>query len=196
MNIWELDKLYLFIAFIIPGFIGLKAYDLFVPGNEKDSSKQIIDAIALSCLNYAILLWPILMVESSELKIDSKNLYALFYMIVLFLAPVIWAFAWKNLRETQFLQKNAPHPTKKPWDYVFSKRKPYWVIVTLKDGTKVGGKYDSKSFASSTQADEQLYLEECWKLNEDGGFDRPRNTSEGIIILSSEMATIELFENK
>ena len=38
--------------------------------------------------------------------------------------------------------------------------------VILKDGTLIAGKYAGNSFASSAPADEQLYLEETWILND------------------------------
>ena len=59
-------------------------------------------------------------------------------------------------------KKKAPHPIKMPWDFVFKQRQWYWVIVELKDGTKVGGKYAEHSFTSSYPAPEQIYLEEKW----------------------------------
>src|SRR5690606_8751642 len=92
-----------------------------------------------------------------------------------------------------FLQSFFPHPIAKPWDYVFSQRKRYWVLATLKDGRQVAGRYDAKSFSSSAPAPEQLYLEEAWVLNSDGGFERPRAESAGILVLTSEIATVELF---
>ncbi len=194
MDIWELDKLVLFIAFVIPGFISIKVYDLLIPTNKLDSSKILIDAIAYSSINYALLSIPILAVEASELKQVHPNCYAFFYFMVLFLAPILWALVWKWLRTRQFFQKNAPHPTSKSWDYVFSQRKPYWMKITLKNGSKIGGKFAEKSFASSTPAEEQIYLEEVWLLNDKGGFDRPKNETEGIIIMSSEILYVEFFK--
>jgi hypothetical protein len=99
---------------------------------------------------------------------------------------------WKYLRTREFFQRNAPHPTEKPWDYVFSQRNPYWVKITLKDGTTIAGRYADKSFASSAPAKEQIYLEETWILNDKGGFERVKNDSAGVIILSSEISHIEL----
>ncbi|MEJ6120487.1 DUF6338 family protein [Vibrio sp. 2-Bac 85] len=194
MNIWEVDKLFLFIAFVIPGFISIKAFELFYPTQIKDGSKQIVDAVAYSCVNYALLLLPIYWVESSELKTVHPSLYVFFYVAVLFIAPLFWAFIWKKLRESQVFQNNAPHPTEKPWDYVFSQRKSYWVIVTLKDNVKIAGKYSSKSFASHAPSPEQIYLEESWELNSDDMFERAHNESDGVIILSSEISHIELFK--
>lgn len=193
MKVWEVDKLFLFIAFVIPGFISIKVYELLFPTQQKDSSKQLIDAITYSCINYSLLLWPILEVESSSLSQAHPSMYRIFYVMVMFVFPIIWVLIWKWVRTRSIFQKNAPHPTEKPWDYVFAKRKWFWVIVTLKEGDKIAGKYASASFASSAPAPEQIYLEECWVLNEDEGFERSRTNSAGIIILSDEISTIELF---
>jgi hypothetical protein len=110
MDIWEQDKLLLFIAFVIPGFIGLKVYELLFPGPPRDSSKQVIDAIAISCFNYALLLWPITAVESAGLRASNPGAYSAFYVFVLLLAPIVWAFAYKWLRLLPAIQQVLPHP--------------------------------------------------------------------------------------
>lgn len=189
MEIWEIDKLVLFIAFVIPGFVSIKCYQLLFPGTEKSASDQIVDAIAYSSINYSLLSLPIILLE--KIKISHSWLYYPFYFFALFIAPIIWVFLLKYLRTREFFQKNAPHPTAKPWDYVFSKRKPYWVKVTLKDGTVIGGKYAEESFTSSSPAPEQIYLEETWVLNDKGGFERGKNDTAGVIILS-DILYIEL----
>ncbi|MFN3901608.1 MAG: DUF6338 family protein [Alishewanella aestuarii] len=192
MDIWDIDKLVLFIAFVIPGFISIKAYQLAFPGTERATSDQLIDAIAYSSINYALLIFPIISVESGKLRDECRSLYYLFYIFVLFIAPIIWVLLWKYLRTRDFFQRNAPHPTSKPWDYVFAQRKPYWVKVTLKDGTVIAGRYADKSFASSAPASEQIYLEETWVLNQNGGFERRKNNTAGVLILSSEISHVEL----
>ena len=192
MNIWEADKLIIFIAFVIPGFISLKVYELLCPGSSKNSSKQIIDAVAYSCINYALLFWPIQFVEKTALSTNYPNVYALFYLVVLFVAPIAWVAGQKILRTRKIFQKIAPHPTQKPWDFIFSKREPYWVKVILKDGTKIAGKYAGNSFASSAPAEEQIYLEETWILNDKLGFDRPKKRSAGVIVMASDISHVEL----
>ncbi|MFB2661799.1 DUF6338 family protein [Shewanella mangrovisoli] len=67
-------------------------------------------------------------------------------------------------------------------------------MITLKTGEKITSKYASKSFASSNPAPEQVYLEERWFLKDDDSFDRERNGTAGIIILSAEIATVELIK--
>lgn len=196
MDIWEVDKLVIFIAFAVPGFISLKAYELFQPGSSKDSSQQLIDAVAYSSINYALLLWPIYAVERNYLQTSHPTLYVLFYVGVLLVAPILWAWAFLQLRKTQLFQKAMPHPTEKPWDHVFRMRGKYWVIATLSNGRQIAGYYGSKSFVSSSPAAEQIYLEGAWVLSEGGGFERPRVDSAGIIILAQDIATLELFHIK
>jgi len=194
MNIWEADKLILFIAFVIPGFITLKAFELFFPTQEKDGSKQIIDAIAYSCINYALLSWAIYLIGKSELSENNPVCYSIFWLFVFFIAPVLWAWLWKKLRETQAFQNTMPHPTGEAWDYFFGKREPCFVIVRLTNGQDIAGFYGAKSFASSAPHAKQIYLQECWKMNSDGGFDRPRRQTKGVMILSSQVESLEFFK--
>lgn len=116
--------------------------------------------------------------------------YYMFLAFVVFIAPVVWVGTWKAIRISKFFQQHAPHPTGKPWDYVFSKRKPYWAKVRLKDGTIIGGKYGDRSFASSAPDGEQIYLEETWVLDSDGAFERAKNQTAGVIVVD-DIASIE-----
>jgi hypothetical protein len=193
MDIWKTNELLIFIGFAIPGFVSLKTYSLLVPSESKNSASQVMDAVAYSCVNYALLLAPIYWVDSIQLWASHPAIYLEFAVTVLLVTPIGWAFLYKWARGTPFLRRNMPHPTGKPWDYVFGKNVPYWVIVKLKDGSKIGGRYDTESFASSAPASNQLYLEEAWIVNDDGGFERQRQNTAGIMILSDEMATIEFF---
>lgn len=193
MDLWNADKLLLFIVFVIPGFLLLKANAVLGLEPPADSSKQIVDAVAYSCINYALLAWPILLVEGSSLRKYNEALYFGFYGAVVFAFPVLLALAWRLLRSTQLLQEMLPHPTAKPWDFVFRKRRPYWILVTFKDGKQVAGRYDSDSFASASPTAEQIFLQEAWALSEEGGFERPRTNSAGILVLGSEVRTLEFF---
>lgn len=196
IGIWQPDKLLLFIGFVIPGFITLKVYELLVPGTSRETSEQLIDAIAYSCINYAILFAPIYLVETHALRTTHPFLYLLFYVFVLLVAPAAWPCLWKRWRTGEFARRHIRHPTDKPWDHVFERGEPYWIIATLRDGRRIGGRYDLASFASSSPAPEQIYLEECWHLNEHGGFDRCREKTRGVIIMGCDLLTLELFEKE
>ncbi len=193
MDIWDQNKLVVFIAFVVPGFISLKIYQLLCPGPVKDSSQQIVDAVSYSCINYALLLWPIIQIESyPEFKRSYPAWYAAFYVLVVLVAPFCWALVFRKLRETKFVQKSLPHPTARPWDFVFHQKLPYWIVVTLKDKTKIGGLYSWKSFTSNAPEPESIYLEQCWHLDDAGDFIAAKVDTAGILVLASEIATVEL----
>ncbi len=193
MDIWNIDKLALVLMFAIPGFLMLKTSSVLSLEPSPDSSKLVIDAVAYSCINFALLAFPIFLVETSQLRSDSPRLYFAFYTLVLLVAPVFWAVLWRLIRATELLQKYLPHPTSRPWDYVFGKRPSYWVVVTYKDGKQIAGLYQSRSFASAAPSPEQIFLEEAWVLSESGGFERKRHNTEGVLVLGSEVRSLEFF---
>jgi hypothetical protein len=195
MDIWQADKLLLFIAFVIPGFISLKAYQLIFPTIERSSQSQLIDAIAYSSINYAVLIGPISIIESYGLKELNPKLYWVFNVFVLFIAPILWVLIWSYLRKQKWLRRFTPHPVNSCWDYVFEGQDEYfWIKVTLKNGTQIAGLYADKSFVTNSPAPEQLYLQELWELNDEGGFDAPKTKTRGILILANEISFIELID--
>lgn len=198
MDILEVDKLVLFIAFVIPGFISIKAYQLFCPTVEHPASEQLIDAIAYSCINYALFILPIWLVETSNLKEMHFILYYLFYLIVLLVAPIGLAVVWRFLRSKNLFLSNVLHPDRRSWDFLFSQRKFYWAKVVLKNGNIIGGLYAELSNASSFPEAEQIYLQETWIIGEDGEFLKKKERTAGVIILSDEISHIELrvYENE
>ncbi len=193
MDIWALDKLALFIFFVIPGFITLKIYGLLAATGHRDSSQQLIDAVAYSCINYAILAFPIFILEFSNLRAGAAYWYFGIWALFLLLMPVALALAFWKLRSTDFFQKMLPHPVGRPWDFFFAQRRQLWSVVTLKDGRKVGGLFGSKSFASSYPYSPQLYLEDAWLVNAEDGLERIRTATAGILIAGSDISTIEFF---
>jgi len=192
MDILDNNKILLFIIFVIPGFVALKTYQLIFNSTSKDTSSQIIDAVAYSCINYALLLPLLYLSEINNFRINHEILSIIFYIFVLLIAPATWVFFLKYLRTTQLFQRILPHPTQKAWDYVFEQRNPYWIIITLKDGKKIGGRYDSLSFASSSPAIEQIYLEESWVIDDDG-FNRAKVNTSGVLVMTSDIMMLEFF---
>lgn len=193
MDIWDSNKLILFIAFVIPGFVSIKLYSLIYPCAPVESDKRLIDAVAYSSINYALLLWPIYWVESANLRQSNQNLYAAFYVFVLLVAPIFWVVILTWLRSMDWFQRWVPHPTERAWDYVFGKRNTHWIVVTLKDGNRIGGLYGSNSFASSSPVPEQIYLEKSWEINDDGGFERERVNTAGVLIVQTDILKIEFY---
>ncbi len=195
MNIWEPNKLLLFLVFFVPGFISLKVYDLLIPGERRNFSRSLLEVLGYSSLNYAAFSWLIFLIYSRKLYQNHINWFLVILIIVLFVAPAVWPFIFVTLfQKWKFLSKFIIHPIPKAWDYIFGKKESFWVIVHLKDGRRVGGKYDTNSFTSSYPEEEQIYLEEVWRLDEKGKFIKPIERTKGILILGREISMIEFFE--
>jgi len=194
MDIWNSSKLFIFILFVVPGFLSMKAYNVFHPTVQIDTSKAIVEVVSYSCINHAIWFIPIYYFEGLGFKFSHPFIYFCFYMIVLIISPILLALIFSKARVLPWIKNLLPHPTGRSWDYYFGLRKTAWVVVTLKDGKTIGGYYGSDSFASSAPEPEQLYLEQSWHINSDGGFDSVKDKTQGVLILSKDIEKIEFYE--
>ena len=173
MDIRNVDKLTLFLVFFVPGFISIKVYDLMVPGERRDFSKSLLEAISYSTLNFAALFWLIALIQTGGFYRSHFILYSLSVAMIMAGVSACWPFLFLRLSTWRPIAKHLLHPIRKPWDYVFGKREPFWIIVHLQNGQKIGGRFGIGSFASSDPAHEQIYLEEVWVLDERGRFVSP-----------------------
>jgi hypothetical protein len=191
MEFLVVNKMYLFILFIIPGFISIKAYQLLYPSSAKDAKDLVIDAIAYSCINYAILGFPIYYIQNYLIKSFSVFDIYIYVILILLVMPIALVLIWQKIRKCEWAQRSAPHPTALPWDYVFGKRESYWVTITLKNESKIGGLYGENSFTSHSPYPQEIYLEEHWLLDKDGNFVRKVTNTVGILVLKDEISHLE-----
>lgn len=196
MDILEKGKLFLFVLFIMPGFISMRVYRLFHPAPDNDTSKILIDVVSYSCINYSFLLIPIYLVEINGIFLSHPFLYYLFYFLVLIIIPVLLPILLLKARQSPRIRQKLPHPMARAWDYFFSTNQCCWVLVTLKNGKKYGGLYSYNSFATSRPEPEQLYLEKHWALDEEGDFDHELTDTLGILILTNEIESVEFIKLK
>ena len=196
MDIWQIDRLVLFLILTVPGFVSLKVYDLLIPSERRDFSKSLLEVIGYSALNFALLSWLIILIHSKSFYDRHQSLYFGSLLLILFVFPALWPFVYRKVSSWKIFAKRLIDPIPKPWDYVFGKKQRFWVIVHLKDRRRIGGRYDTNSFTSSYPAQEQIYLEEVWELGEKGNFVKPIERSKGIVILGDEIMAVEFFDIK
>jgi hypothetical protein len=99
-----------------------------------------------------------------------------------------------KISKAKWYTKRLLTPNNSAWDDFFSQWEDYWVIVTLKSGRKIAGKYACKSYTSGFPAPKEIYLEEEWMLNKQGLFKKKREQTQGILICENEISTIEFFK--
>ena len=76
------------------------------------------------------------------------------------------------------------------WDFKFMAEVPSWVIVTLKDGSRVYGFFGNASFAGDDANERGLYIEAVFTPT-DGQSWQPVQDTGGILIKSDQIASVE-----
>jgi hypothetical protein len=80
------------------------------------------------------------------------------------------------------------------WDFAFSSHAPFFVRAKLKTGERVGGWFGNDSFASAYPEPQDVFLEEAWRLTEDGTPDEPVPGSRGLLLRQDDVELLELID--
>jgi hypothetical protein len=193
-----MDKLVLFLAFFLPGFISLQVYGLFIATGERDFAKQLPEVIAFSAIHYALTGW-IIFIQTDQ---QARTIAAYFVVLVL---PIFWppilllSRNWKkyskrifSIRFPQYLLQ----PEAKPWDRIFDDITEKWVRIRLKSGVWVGGVLARGSSTSTHPLPEQIYIREAWMLDSMGAFIEKTARTGGLLVNGAEIEYIEFILEK
>lgn len=193
MDILSVDKLVLFLFFFVPGFISLKFYQLLFADEKVDFSKSLYEAIGLSCINFSIFFWVIYYINRPAFVESHPFYYYLITILIIFITPLILTWLLSKILKSRLFGRFFISPEKVPWDWHFSKREAFWVIVTLKDGKKIGGKFGLSSSASTFPRPNEIYIEDIWKLDANQKFLFSIKRNKGVLITGDNILTIEFF---
>ena len=157
----DLNSVIIIILFIIPGFICEWAFSLLVTRKQREATNLILESISLSCLYYGLFSWAVIL--TLPLYESHKIWFGLISFGLLFVGPIIIGIVLaKTMLSKRFrwLQKwlGIISPIPKAWDSYFSRGIPCWVLITLNDGTKIGGFWGPNSFVSSFPSPEDIYI--------------------------------------
>lgn len=115
----------------------------------------------------------------------------------IFISPVILGLLVASLQQREavgrFLRRlgfRTIHPLPTAWDWQFSRAKPYWALVILKNGSRVYGFYGEQSFAGDDPEHRDLYLEGAYRLLPNGDW-APVEDTGGVLIMADQIASIE-----
>ncbi len=194
MEIFDIDKLSLFLVFFAPGFISIKVYGLMVPSDKKDWNQVLLDGISYSSINFALTSWLIALISKPEFRKDYAVWYYVLLLVVLFVLPVIWPILLRLLLNSRFLlgRTLTEHPT--AWDGYFSKAEPCWVLIHLKNGALIGGLFAEGSVASAFPSDHDICLSEVWRVDEIGRFREKIPQTGGMWIGKDAFDYLEFFK--
>ena len=122
----------------------------------------------------------------------------LFLLILLgvFITPLLLAYIFHRLELRGTLQHMGTKPSPTPSDWVFSQEagKHFYVRFHRKEGKDLGGYFGENSFAKSSPNGQEIYVEEVWRLDEDGRFIEPVEETQGAIVNREDCTLIEFVE--
>ena len=194
MDIFDMNKIYIFLLFFVPGFISTKIWNLLVPSEVRKISDYVLETVSYSCINLAVLYWLIKIVINQEFRMEHPNLTNFYILAILFILPIIWPILVFRILNLDFLKGRIIHPTPKSWDYFFGLGVPCYVLIHLKNGKLIGGLYGGDSFASSFPNKEDMYLQEVWGVNEKGEFQQKIENTRGLWISKDFFDYIEFLD--
>ena len=113
--------------------------------------------------------------------------YILFVPIVLY-GVYFWIF--RLMAKLGWVLKN----TKSAWDDFFLRREGVYVIMHLENGDRIGGWYGEKSYVSTHPNSGHIYIEQIWRLDDEGVFEQPIPHSKGMIFRPEDYHYIEFFD--
>jgi hypothetical protein len=196
---WE--ALTIAILFIVPGFVTVSAFRTVVPGRRTSDASFFLGCLTASCINAAVWFWlPYLAL--SQGYFETQPIWAVFaWLWVGLIAPALMGLVlgWLTSRQVgkrllNPLGLSFVNPIPTAWDYKFSHVGSRWVLVTLKDGSRVAGLWGHRSFASSFAGERDLYLEQTYVVSPEAGKPwTPVTNSDGVLIASGEIRSIEFW---
>jgi len=189
-----LETLSIFLVFVVPGFVAIKAHDLMVPAARRNFGDSIIEVISYSMVNLALFFWAVSLLHRDGFSTAHPFWYFAGMFGVLFVGPVLLAVASRWVRQSRWFGRFLLHPAPTAWDYFFDKRKQVWVLCHLKDGRMVGGIHSGESSTASYPHPQDIYIEELWRIDDHGKFVRPIPQTDGGLVQATECRFIEFFK--
>jgi hypothetical protein len=199
MKLESLSDLSLILAVLVPGFVYNAVILKFVPLRQNNQKEfALLRFVTATALIFASCSWLIYLVQYNIL-FDPRSLWkALAWFFIIFLWPTGIAVVHARIIQQdglgglyRFLRLRPINPVPTGWDWIFGKLRPYFVIVTLNDGTQIPGYFGPSSLASSDPDHKDIFLEKVYTIPEGGGDWVEVERSAGIHIDGAQIAYIE-----
>ncbi len=194
MEHFTTSNLVIFAALVVPGFLSMKVFSLFHPRDRVRLKDDLLEAVAFGIVNFALLSWPI--ARLAEPGFSTTNPFQAYFLIVVvfFVAPVLWPVVLNVFLNWLSARRIILERSQTAWDNFFLRREVCWVLVHLGDGRRIGGWFGENSYASLYPDSGHLYLEQLWRLDDQGAFLEAVEGSQGIVLRPDDYHMIEMFK--
>ncbi len=180
---------------LVPGFVANRVFALWCPTQKQDWEKALLEPITWSAIN--LLFWWWLVLPILQTPFEQLSGWHLLWVnaIVCAVSPTILASVWYWFRTREWTHQKLglDHPTPRGWEFFLRKTPHFFVLFHLKNGKMVGGYFGPKSYASTYPQEPEIYVQEIWRVDDDGRFLEKVKGSFGSVIRQSEWERIEFF---
>ena len=197
MTISSFEVVFFTIAFLVPGFVWSAVLSTLVPSRAEAAQIRFLRFLTFSCLNYGIWSWLLFPLFASGFAERNPYWSGLILFGIIFVSPVGLAILSGRFQQKEvvagflsWLRLRSIHSVPMAWDWYFSRSKPCWVVVTLRDRSRVLGLFHSNSFASDDPAQRDLYLQAQYRLLDNGEW-APMEDTAGVLIMGDEITALE-----
>lgn len=82
------------------------------------------------------------------------------------------------------------------WDWMFTDNAPNgrYVVITFKDGTRVGGVFQAGSYALTSPEAPGVYLSKEWRLDENGDFQWEVPGTNGVMVNAADVLSVRVLD--
>ena len=182
------------LTLLTPGLIIVTIRTRAISGTYPDYKDRLV-AFGLVSVFYFAVIAPIFHIQSG---VDLP--LWLWKLLQYFLIPAAIGIALAYEHQLRILYRLAEwaglslaHHLPAAWDYTFEALPAgTFILVTLTDGTTIPGKMTKNSFASSSNEERDLLLEELWSVDSHGHWakvDPPRS----ILICGKDVKLVEIY---
>ncbi len=199
------DVVFYTFSFLVPGYIIEEIMRTLMPLKQQEVGIRILRCLAYSVFNYVI--W-----FSWGLRILNKNMesdnpmYWVIVALAVIITGVITGFVLGFIRSKELIYKGfnkvfrifnvtLTHPIPAAWDYVFKNlREGAYLIIRMDNEKIIRGKFYTSSMASSDETYRDIYIEDVYKENDSGVWEKVSRTK-GVWINPSSIKHIEFIDN-
>ena len=199
MKLETFSDLYFVAAVFVPGFIYAGVVANFIPARTaKEKDVLFLRYLTATAFNYAICSPLIYLLGYGVIFTNRPVAQAFAWFAILFVVPVVLAMgrAWMIQNDSlewfyRLIELRPINPIPTGWDWIFTRIDPCFVLITLNDGGVIAGWFGARSMASSDTERRDLYLEQVYRIPDDGGPWQHVEKSLGIYLDAAKITHIE-----
>jgi hypothetical protein len=191
----SLERLFLFASFVFPGFVSIMAHRLRLPQKETLLKDQMLEAVAFSLINFALVVWPAYQL-TWPVNEQPKWWHSWLAVLLAFaVSPFFLGWTSVSLRKWAALRGWVIAAEKTAFDWAFGSQRGCWIKVRLNDDSWVGGRFDkiTNSFASAFPEPGHLFIGQLWGLDDTGNFTEPLKDAPGLVLRPTDYKYVYVY---